>query len=412
MPTTQQATKSPFTLYGSAFKANPFPVYAAMRNKAPVCYHAGYQGTNMVWFISHYEKAMHVLRNHKRFVKNSKNSLPLPQSTSPPSNLGLFQSISQHLLRRDGQAHQRVRRILEGTFHGAHIMSMKPRIQNIADTLLDGIVAEGHMDVIQDFAFPLSAQIIAEILGVPTDNLFLFRRWTRALSTAALLDPSKRRDAIEQRMGLITYLKRCFELRRSEARPDLMSQLVQAQQVGHLSEAELFSTIALLCVSGHETTVKQIGNGLLALLQHPAQYEVLRSHPELLEDAIEELIRYNGSVERATTRFAAESVELGGQLIQRGDAVVVVLASANRDATVFDDPDTLDVIRKPDRHLGFGYGLHYCLGASLARLEVLVALEAMLLRLPNLRLAIPLDSLEWTTVPALRGVQRMPVIWG
>ncbi|MBV7333063.1 cytochrome P450 [Chloroflexi bacterium TSY] len=203
------------------------------------------------------------------------------------------------------------------------------------------------------------------------------------------------------------------EERRRQPENDLITALVQAEEAGDkLSEAELFSMVILLIVAGHETTVNLIANGTLALLQNPDQLALLKKDPTLSESAIEEFLRYDGPVERATARFAAEDVELGGHRIGRGDEVIVVLSSANRDTAHFDHADTLDITRKQNRHLGFGMGIHYCVGAPLARMEGQIAINTLLRRLPNLRLAVPAEELEWGTVPIIRGLARMPVEWG
>ncbi|MDQ3250642.1 MAG: cytochrome P450, partial [Chloroflexota bacterium] len=194
--------------------------------------------------------------------------------------------------------------------------------------------------------------------------------------------------------------------------PDLISALLHAEEQGDkLSEEELYSMVILLIVAGHETVVDLIGNGVLALLQNPAQLTLLHQQPALLDAAIEEIVRYDGPVERATIRFAAQDVEIGGHTIGRGDAVNLVLAAADHDPAQFPLPDHFDIARPNNRHLGFGLGLHYCLGAGLGRLEGRIAISTLLRRLPDLRLAVPVDRLRWRTTPILRGLQHMPVMW-
>jgi cytochrome P450 len=208
------------------------------------------------------------------------------------------------------------------------------------------------------------------------------------------------------------YMRQVFAERRQEPRNDLISRLLQAEENGDtLREEELFSMMILLIVAGHETTVNLIGNGMLALLQHPEQRALLQAQPAYLLAAIEEMIRYDGPVERATMRFATEDVTLGDQIIRRGDAVSLVLASADRDPAHFPNPDTFDITRENNRHLGFGLGIHYCLGSALARSEGQIAINTLLQRYPTLRLAAPPEQLKWRTIPILRGLHHLPVQW-
>ncbi len=210
----------------------------------------------------------------------------------------------------------------------------------------------------------------------------------------------------------IDYLRRLSAARRRKPGDDLLTSLLLAEEAGdRLSEEELFSMVLLLIVVGHETSVNLIGNGMLSLFQHPQQLTQLRWEPALLPLAVEEMLRYDCPVERAPMRFAAEDVRLGNQLIRRGDSVSLVLGSANRDAAIFDNPDTFDIRRSPNKHLAFGLGVHYCLGAPLARLEGRVAIGTLLRRLPDIQLDIPIEKLRWGTNPIMRGAHRMPVKW-
>jgi cytochrome P450 len=211
----------------------------------------------------------------------------------------------------------------------------------------------------------------------------------------------------------VAYLRELFERRRAEPQDDLFSALLQAEEAGDtLSEQELFSMAVLLIVAGHETTVSLIGNGALALLEHPDQLALVQGDPALLPAAIEELLRYDGPVERALNRWAAADVELGGRTIRRGDTVIGILGSADRDRARFADPDTLDVTREDNKHVAFGRGSHYCLGAPLARVEGEIALSTLFARLPGLRLDVARDELAWRPVPLFRSLTSLPVVWG
>jgi cytochrome P450 len=319
------------------------------------------------------------------------------------------------MLNLDPPDHTRLRALVNKAFTGQVVTQLEARIQTIADGLLDRVHAKGSMDLIEDFAFPLPMIVIAELLGIPPRDRLRFRNWSTAFVTpsANLQRSAKKLAKAGQVMADFTrYMRQVFAERRQEPRNDLISRLLQAEENGDtLREEELFSMMILLIVAGHETTVNLIGNGMLALLQHPEQRALLQAHPTLLPAAIEEMIRYDGPVERATMRFATEDVPLGDQTIRRGDAVSLVLASADRDPAHFPNPDTFDITRENNRHLGFGLGIHYCLGSALARSEGQIAINTLLQRYPTLRLAAPPDQLKWRTIPILRGLHHLPVQW-
>jgi cytochrome P450 PksS len=280
---------------------------------------------------------------------------------------------------------------------------------------LDAVQDKGATDLIEAFALPLPIIVIAELLGVAARDRNRFRAWSNAL-VAPTPDAARNKQKLVKSRQLmedfISYLRAIFVARRAQSRDDLISSLLAAEEAGDVfSEDELFSMILLLIVVGHETSVNLIGNGTLALLQHADAWRDLQDDPTLLPSAIEEMLRYDCPVERAPMRYAAESVEFGGVSIERGAAISVVLGSANRDEAQFPNADTFDVRRDPNRHLAFGHGIHYCLGASLARLEGRVAFQALLERMPDLRLAVPVEQLRWRTHPIMRGLQRLPVAW-
>jgi cytochrome P450 PksS len=295
------------------------------------------------------------------------------------------------------------------------VEQLQGQIETVAHRLLHAVQAKGATDLIEAFAFPLPIIVIAELLGVPSRDRNRFRAWSNALvaptpnSARNAQKLSKSRQLMED---FISYLRAIFAARRAQPRDDLISSLLAAEEAGDvLSEDELFSMILLLIVVGHETSVNLIGNGTLALLQHADAWQQLQANPALLPSAVEEMLRYDCPVERAPMRYAAEDVELAGVTIHRGDAVSVVLGSANRDATQFIAADTFDIARDPNRHLAFGHGVHYCLGAALARLEGRIAIQALMEQMPDLHLAVPSDSLRWRTHPIMRGLQGLPVAW-
>jgi cytochrome P450 len=291
------------------------------------------------------------------------------------------------------------------------VEQLRPRIQEIADELLDAVEPRGEMDLVEEYAFPLPITVIAELLGIPVFDRDRFRRWSNAIVTPAL-GAGALAEFGALMSDFVAYLRALFERRRTEPADDLISALLQVRDGGDaLSEHELFSMVVLLIVAGHETTVNLIANAVLALLQHPQELSELRRDPARAPAAIEECLRYDGPVERTLNRWAATDVELGGQTIRRGDLVIAILGSADRDPERFPEPDTFDVDRADKQHVAFGRGSHYCLGAPLARLEGEIALTTLLRRLPGLRLAVSPDVLRRRAVPLFRSLAALPVAW-
>ncbi len=400
-----------YTLYGPEFKADPFLTYAKMRTTDPVCYQPGMDGDSMFWFVTGFEEAETVLRDHKRFVKNWRNTRTPAELAKLEPQPEFWQLLDNHMLNTDSPDHTRLRALVNKAFTARMSSNMRGRVQAIADELLDAVQEQGQMDLIDQYAFPIPIVVICDLLGIPVGDRERFRAWTNAF-----LEPTfSKEDAQEAQRLLIEftdYLREIFDERRRLPQEDLITGLVQAEEAGDtLSEPELFSMVVLLIVAGHETTVNLIGNGTLALLQHPDQMALLKQDPALIASAIEELLRHDGPVERATMRFAAADTELGGKQLKRGDPINVVLTSANHDAQKFDHAGTLDITRKDNRHLGFGFGIHYCVGAPLARMEGQIAINTLLRRLPDLRLAVPVEELTWGLAPIIRGMRHMPVAW-
>jgi cytochrome P450 PksS len=404
-----------FNLFGHAFKSNPHPTYAAMRAEAPICRRTSSDGRTSIWFLTRYADVAGALREHQRFVKSYRNTLTPCERAQLPPDPPLLRLLSNHMLNLDVPDHTRLRGLVNKAFTARMVESLEPRVESIAHQLLDRVAARGHMDLIDEFAFPLPIIVIAELLGIPPADRNRFRSWSHAFVTSSAnvqRGAKKVAKAQELMLDFTTYMRDQFQQRRYEPRDDLLTSLLQAEEAGdQLSEEELFSMVILLIVAGHETMVNALGNGVLALLRHSEQMAQLRRDPSLTPGAVEEMLRYDAPVERATTRFAATDVTLDGQTIRRGDVVSLVLSSANRDGAQFPHPDAFDIAREPTRHLSFGRGIHYCLGAPLARLEARVAVDALLQRLPPLRLAVPVESLRWRTIPVIRGMQHMPVAW-
>jgi cytochrome P450 len=268
------------------------------------------------------------------------------------------------------------------------------------------------MDLIHAYALQIPTTIIAEMLGVPVKDRLKFHRW----SSAGVSSSSSRfgmLKAIPYIMAFVRYVRLLVKARRVKPEDDLISALARAEEAGdQLSEDELLAMIVLLLVAGHETTVNLIGNGALALLEHPDQLSRLHNDPALIKSAVEELLRYNGPLETATERYPREDTAVAGITIPRGELVLAMLASANRDEQQFEHADRLDLGREPNPHVAFGYGVHYCLGASLARLEGQIAIATLLRRMPNLKLAMPSNALRWRHGLVLRGLESLPVVFG
>jgi cytochrome P450 len=394
-------------LFTPAFVTNPYPTYAHLRAESPVHPVALPDGRRM-WLVSRYDDVLAALKD-QRFVKDWRTALTDTQRTLMPDIPPEVALLFRHMLAIDPPDHTRLRSLVHKAFTPRLIDRLRPRIQQIADTLLDAVQTDGHMDLIDAYAFPLPITVIAELLGVPLADQDRFRRWSNMVVS---VDPSPDRFArIAPHMAEFgAYLAAQFAARHEHPTDDLITGLVQAEESGDkLSQQELFSMVFLLLIAGHETTVNLIGNGTLALLRHPDQLRMLRDTPDLIGTAIEELLRYDGPVETATLRWAREDLEFGGTQMRQGDQVLVALAAADRDGTRFPDVDRLDITRADNRHVAFGHGIHYCLGAPLARLEGAIAINTLLRRLPDLRLAVNPDELIWRPGQLIRGLQSLPV---
>lgn len=404
------STARKYDLYGTEFRADPYSVFAQMRERDPVLRQAGLDGQTPIWFVTRHEDVAAVLLDDERFVRDYRLAFTPEELEAMPVS-GIPEAIENHMLNRDGADHRRLRRLVTKAFTPKMVEQLRPRIQEIADELIDAVEAHGSMDLAADYAFPLPITVIAELLGVPNADQGRFKAWSDAIITP-VLDAEEVERFFEQMGEFVAYLGEFFAARRAEPADDLVSALLAARdEEDALSEEELFGTVVLLIVAGHETTVGLIGNAVVSLLAHPEQLDLVRTDPSLIPGAVEEVLRYEGPVERTLNRWAATDVELGGQTIRRGELVIAIVGAADRDPDRFEDPDRLDVLRQDTRHLTFGRGSHYCLGAPLARLEAEIALETLFRRLPGLRLAVAPDELEWRPTPGFRRLVALPVAW-
>lgn len=401
-----------FDLFSPAFKRDPFTTFARMRQESPIYAHVSPGGAT-TWYITRYEDVLAVLKDNDHFVKDVRHTKE--QIPAAPARPTLHQLINQNMLFADPPDHTRLRALVSQVFTPRRVEQAAPRIQAAADELLDRAAAAGAMELIADYALPLPLVVISEMLGIPPADQADVADWSQAIISPGGRGLGQRLRKQKMR-ALVDYLERMFAERRRQPQDDLVTALVQARMEAgdRLSQAELSSMVALLLVTGHETTVNLIGNGVLALLQHPAQLAWLRAHEggwgtAVWGTAVEELLRYDGPVETSTTRWVRADFTFKGHPMRRGDVVRVSLASANRDAAYFTDPDELDVTRADNKHLAFGHGIHYCLGAPLARLEGQIGLQTLFTRFPDLQLAVPPDELVWRPGVLFRGLDRLPV---
>jgi cytochrome P450 PksS len=312
------------------------------------------------------------------------------------------------MIDSDAPDHTRLRSLVHQAFMPRLIAQMQTRIHRLAHELIDRVQAKGEMDLVHDFALPIPLVVISEMLGVAEPDQAAFHRWSNVMVNVT--KPSDGILAIPILYQLLRFLRRLFREHRLNPQDDLTSALLQAESEGSkLSKDELIGMVALLLSAGHETTVNLIGNGVLALLMHPAELDRLRTEPELMKSAVEELVRYTPPVLFATTRYAREDLTIAGTRIPKGESVLAALGSANHDESKFEHPETLMLDRQNNKHVGFGSGMHYCLDAPLARLESSIAFQVLFERLPNIRLAINPEKLRWNSSLITRGTKAIPV---
>lgn len=390
-----------------AFKADPFPTYARWRETSPVVRVRLPDGTRP-WLITRYDDVAAVLTDTDRLRNDRDGALTAEQAGRALQLPGPLRALQRNLLSLDGEDHARIRALARAAFTPRTVERMREEIQVLADELVDAAIARGRIDLLTDLATPLPLTVIARVIGVPEADTDRFRRWTRALVGVGSGGNALR--SVPSIVRFIRYLRRAIADREARPRDDLISAFVAAREGDdRLTHDEIVSLLFILLTAGHETTVNLIGSGVLALLDHPEQAARLRDDRGLARSAVEELLRYVAPVDMATQRFTAADVTVAGTTIPQGEVVHPVVASANRDTARFDAPDVLDLARHPNRHLAFGHGVHYCLGAPLARLEGRIAITTLLDRTPHLRLAVPRDQLTWRGGLVVRGLTALPV---
>jgi len=379
--------------------ADPYPAYRAMRVRGRV-----QQTAAGHWLVLGYDEVSHLLTD-QRFGeaagRGGRIRLSRTQREGPHQLLGRVDTM----LSQDPPEHTRLRRLVSKAFTPRSVQKMRPRIQEIVNELLDGLASRAEFDLVSELAWPLPVIVIAEMLGIPREDRERFKRWSDAMAATLGGDYSSLDEARRSNEELVEYVGRVIADRRKQPRDDLISRLVAAEESRQrLTEDEMLGTVALLLVAGNETTTHLISSSMLALLRNPEQIARLRAEPSLLPSAIDEMLRYTGPV-HTTRRTAREDVSLGDARISRGEVVVGILAAANRDPDKYADPDRLDVASNPTDHVAFGDGIHFCLGAALARLEGQIAIGTLLARFPDLRLLD--DHPEWGGTFAIRGVTAL-----
>ena len=399
---------NPPDLANPQFKANPYPFYARLRAEAPV-WRTTLPDKRVAWLVTRYEDVAGVLRDDT-FAKDRLNAMDPEQLRKTPWVPGFLKPLERNMLDLDDPDHARLRALVSKAFTPRLIERLRGRIETLSEELLDVMERKGGAELVGDYALPIPATVIAELLGVPAEDRRKFHRWS-----GKLVSVSSGRDmlrALPAALAFTRYLRKIIERRRAEPGDDLLTALVRAEEAGDkLSEDEVLAMAFLLLVAGHETTVNLIASGALALLEHPEQAEALSSDPSLTKLAVEELLRYTSPVELATERYAREDVEIAGTTIPRGELVLAVLGSANHDEREFEDPDVLNLTRDPNRHLAFGRGgVHHCLGAPLARKEGQTARSALLRCFPHASLAVAPETLRWRRGLFLRGLHMLPLV--
>jgi cytochrome P450 len=385
-------------LFSPETLADPYPAYRAMRERGRVQRTAAGH-----WIVTGYEEVTRLLidqRFGEAAGRGGRIRLSRTQREGPHQLLGRVDTM----LSQDPPEHTRLRRLVSNAFTPRSMQRMRPRVQQIVNGLLDGLAGRAAFDLVSEISWPLPVIVIAEMLGIPREDRERFKRWSDAMVATIGGDYSSLDEARRSNEELVEYVSRVIGERRKEPRDDLISRLVAAEESGQrLTEDEMLGTVALLLVAGNETTTHLISNGMLILLRNPDEMARLRTDPSLLPSAVDEMLRYTGPV-HTTRRTAKVDVTLGGGEIRRGDVVIGVLAAANRDPDRYPDPDRFDVGRNPTDHLAFGDGIHFCLGAALARLEGQVAIGSLLKQFPELR---RIDEPEWGGNFAIRGLAHL-----
>ena len=405
-PAADQAPLA-FNPLDPAFIADPYPYYRRLRETAPV-----YKTPQGFWLATGYEDVALILRD-KRFGKDFVGNMRRRYGEKAGLDEPAIANLARTMLVLDPPDHTRPRGLVNKAFTARRVGDMRPRIKALVDEQIDRVIDKGEMDVMRDLAHRLPVLVICDMLGIPEDHRAPFLAGSNV--NGRIIDPvPMTREELDQanrntQMASV-YFKQLCELRRRDPRDDLTTELVRAEEAGDkLTPEELDANIGLLFGAGHETTTNLIGNGLLALHRHPDQWERLKADPTLIPNAVEELLRYDSSVQ-LTGRVTNTEVELSSVRLGPSESIIALLGAANRDPAQYPDPDRLDVGRQHIRPMSFGGGIHHCLGAQLARLEAELVFAALIERIPNIRLT-EMDAPSWRRTFTLRGLNKLPAVW-
>ncbi len=390
-------------------RQNPYALYKQLRDNEPISTIRQPFGGD-AYFLTRYDDVTQVLKD-RRFASDRRKlgtaNRDLGTAWWMPR---MFRALLASMVMVDDPDHRRLRNLVHQAFTPRRVEQIAARIEAISHELLNALAGQPVVDLVAGFAMPLPLTVISEMMGVPPADRFKFQKWsvqfidsTGGLSWRTLLN-------IPNAFAMQRFFQQLIALRRRHPADDLITALVEAEDRGdRLNEEELIAMLFLLLLAGHETTVNLIGSGTLALLQHPDQLHKLQANPALMDGAVEELLRFTNPLQQIAPRYALETVELHGRVIAKGSTVMLGLAAANWDDTVFAHPDRVDITREPNRHVAFGLGMHFCLGAPLARLEGQIALRVLLERFPQIQLAVPANAIQWRAAVALRGLKALPV---
>ena len=406
------SSKVDFNPYSSEFAANPYPIYAALREHTPIFYDPDWDVT----FVTRHQDVNDLLV-HKSLGRTMDHMLDpedikqrhFAESQGTLANYHRY--VSRNLLETEGPDHARLRRLLVKGFTTAQIANQREGIQALADSAMDALEPKGEMDLLEDFANPLTVHVIAALLGMPLEDHHLLRPWSAAIVKLYEKNTTEQDEAAAESatVEFVHYLEALLAQRRARPQDDLITVLAQVEDEGAvLKNDELIATCILLLNAGHESTVNTAGNGMLALLRHPQQLAQLQAQPELAGSAVEEILRYDPPLQYFH-RYVLEAIDYRGISMQQGDTVGLLYGAANRDPDAFANPDSFDITRSPNKHLAFGKGRHFCLGAPLARLELEIIFNTLLARIPNIRLAQQQQAYHPGLV--FRGLKSLRLQW-
>lgn len=393
-------------LASAQFKEDAYEIYKESRKKQPILF-VNQVEIGKEWLITRYEDALPLLKDNR--LKKDWTNVFSQDIKNMYLSVDNSDHLTTHMLNSDPPNHSRLRSLVQKAFTPKMIAQLDGRIERIADDLISDIERKGTLNLVDDYSFSLPIIVISEMLGIPKEDQAKFRIWSHAV-IASPETPEEIKETEKQLSEFITYLQYLVDIKRKEPKEDLVSALILAESEGHkLSARELYSMIMLLIVAGHETTVNLITNTVLALLENPNQLQLLKDNPKLIDSAIEEGLRYYSPVEVTTARWAAEPFQIHDRTIEKGDMVVIALASANRDETVFENPEVFDITRENNRHIAFGHGSHFCLGAPLARLEAKIAITNLFNRMPELKIKGNREEIKWQGNYLMRSLEELPL---